>query len=224
MKEREIENECLKLMLQQQPVAKDLRLISSAIKMITDMERIGDQAADIAEIICFANLSAHISRPAPDRHVPGDGQNGDESIDAFVRRDLELARKVRGDDDIVDALFRDVRSDVIASVTNKTGKGEEAVDIIMIAKYFERIGDHATNIANGLNSRSREIILFGATYDLLCGRRQIHSRPGRLQPSKTRLRCAGFRRRKNAACGGSEDAASLFCLTSCCRRPTAFPY
>jgi phosphate transport system protein len=147
MKEREIENECLKLMLQQQPVAKDLRLISSAIKMITDMERIGDQAADIAEIVFFANLSAHISRPRLIDMSQATAKMVTESIDAFVRRDLELARKVRGDDDIVDALFRDVRGDVIASITNKTGKGEEAVDIIMIAKYFERIGDHATNIA-----------------------------------------------------------------------------
>lgn len=147
MKEREIENECLKLMLQQQPVAKDLRLISSAIKMITDMERIGDQAADIAEIIGFANLSAHVSRPLLIDMARATSKMVTESIDAFVRRDLELARKVRNDDDIVDALFRDVRSDVIASISQKTGKGEEVVDVIMIAKYLERIGDHATNIA-----------------------------------------------------------------------------
>ncbi len=147
MKEREIENECLKLMLQQQPVAKDLRLISAALKMITDMERIGDQAADIAEIIGFSDLSAHVSRPRLIDMARATAKMVTESIDAFVRRDLELARKVRDDDDIVDALFRDVRGEVTASITNKTGSGEEAVDVIMIAKYLERIGDHATNIA-----------------------------------------------------------------------------
>ena len=147
-KEREIEALCLHLLLQQQPVARDLRQISSALKMITDMERIGDQAADISEIVTM------MLRGEPPRitgHFPDMAQATigmvHSAVDAFVRRDLALARQVIADDDIVDRLFDDVRSDLIALLAASPDRGRQALDLLMIAKYFERIGDHATNIA-----------------------------------------------------------------------------
>ncbi len=146
-KEREIENLCLKLLLQQQPVAKDLRLISAALKMITDMERIGDQAADIAEIVMMANITVpnhflHIGEmsKATIRMVT-------ESIDAFVQRNVQLARDVIDYDDVVDGYFATLKLELIELIGKDTKNGEYALDILMIAKYFERIGDHATNIA-----------------------------------------------------------------------------
>jgi len=147
-KEREIERHCLKLLLQQQPVAADLRLISTAIKMIADMERIGDQAADISEItiftaehnFAFADISFSEMADATKKMVK-------ESIDAFVNRDIELAKKVIDDDDFVDDLFNKIKSDLINSVRIDAKRGEQIVDFLMIAKYFERIGDHAVNIA-----------------------------------------------------------------------------
>lgn len=146
-KEKDIESLCLKLLLQQQPVARDLRIISSALKMITDMERIGDQAADIAELVTYTDLSqsrnlAHISEMA--QAVIG---MVTESIDAFVRRDCALAEEVIRSDDTVDELFCAVKSDIIAMIAQDASCGERAVDTLMIAKYLERIGDHATNIA-----------------------------------------------------------------------------
>ncbi len=144
-KERDIESLCLKLLLQQQPVAKDLRLISAALKMITDMERIGDQAADIAEIVTFTDLSECISRV----HIADMAQAVIkmvvDSIEAFVKRDLNLAEAVIAYDDIVDALFSRIKADVVSLAVN--GGGGEFVDLIMIAKYLERIGDHAALIA-----------------------------------------------------------------------------
>ncbi|MGM9521702.1 MAG: phosphate signaling complex protein PhoU [Oscillospiraceae bacterium] len=144
--ERQIESLCLKLLLQQQPVARDLRLISAALKMITDMERIGDQAADIAEIVGFLNgrtgaECSHISDMA--RAVVNMMTN---SIDAFVNRDLELANSVIEYDDIVDELFTKVKSSLISMISAAPDDGEYALDLLMIAKYFERIGDHAVNI------------------------------------------------------------------------------
>ncbi len=146
-KEREVEGLCLKLLLQQQPVARDLRQISSALKMITDMERIGDQASDIAEIATLENLEVS----GNSLHV-GEMANATikmvtDSIDAYVKRDLQLARKVIESDDIVDALFNQVKAELIALISEDAKNGEYAVDLLMIAKYFERIGDHATNIA-----------------------------------------------------------------------------
>lgn len=146
-KERDIETLCLKLLLQQQPVAKDLRLISSALKMITDMERIGDQASDIAELVKFINLSesknyVHISDMAE-----ATIKMVTESINAFVKRDLELANSVVEYDDIVDDLFLKAKNDLINLIAKDTKYGEQALDILMIAKYLERIGDHAVNIA-----------------------------------------------------------------------------
>lgn len=146
-KEKDIESLCLKLLLQQQPVARDLRQISAALKMITDMERIGDQAADISEIISYINLSSSINKV----HISDMAQAAikmvTDSIDAFVKSDLELAKSVIEYDDVVDDFFCKIKSGVVSLITNDPNNGEKYIDIIMIAKYLERIGDHATNIA-----------------------------------------------------------------------------
>jgi phosphate transport system protein len=147
-KERDIEGLCLRLILQQQPVAKDLRLISAALKMITDMERIGDQAADIAELIDFidippgGSINEHISNMSN-----AAAKMVTESIDAFVKHDINLAEYVIGYDDVVDNLFTQVKKDIIALISKDAVNGESAIDELMIAKYLERIGDHAVNIA-----------------------------------------------------------------------------
>ena len=143
--ERTIENICLKLLLRQQPVAKDLRQISAAMKMITDMERIGDQAEDIVDLIPKMSRSAEESQlqdmaKAAQTMVT-------EAVDAYVKQDLALAKKVMGDDDIVDNYFNQIKSGIITMIADNTGDGEYALDLLMIAKYFERIGDHCTNIA-----------------------------------------------------------------------------
>ena len=146
-KERDIEGLCLKLLLQQQPVAKDLRLISSALKMITDMERIGDQAADIAEIVAFIDLSESKNNVHISEMAEATIKMVTESIDAFVKRDLKLANSVINYDDSVDDLFKKIKNDLIELIASDTKYGEQALDILMIAKYLERIGDHAVNIA-----------------------------------------------------------------------------
>lgn len=147
-KEKDIETLCLKLLLQQQPVAKDLRIISSALKMITDMERIGDHAEDISEITIFLAGKPYIKKLID---IPKMGEATikmlNESIDAFVKKDLELAYSVINYDDVVDDLFMIVRNDLIELIRQDAENGEQAIDLIMIAKYFERIGDHAVNIA-----------------------------------------------------------------------------
>lgn len=145
--ERDIESRCMKLILHQQPVARDLRLISSALKMITDMERIGDQADDIAELVTFLggrslegiNLIEDMARETIGMVT--------DSVNAFVKKDLSLAKNVILRDDIVDDLFCRIKRDIIDRITEKTIDGEFALDLLMISKYFERIGDHATNIA-----------------------------------------------------------------------------
>lgn len=145
-KERELESMCLKLLLQQQPVASDLRLISSVLKMITDIERIGDQASDIAEIVtCLPDASGH-SRHI-DEMAKATIKMVTDALDAFVRRDLPLAWSVIEYDDVVDGLFSECKQDLIAEVAANPTDGERVLDILMIAKYLERIGDHATNIA-----------------------------------------------------------------------------
>lgn len=148
-KEREIEALCLKLLLQQQPVAGDLRLISAALKMITDMERISDQAADIAEIVTMLNGAAYIM---PVIAIPQMAKESiwmvKNAIDAFVRSDIQLAEKVIAHDDVVDDLFSHVKQDLITLIWKDSDNGEQALDLLMIAKYMERIGDHAVNIAN----------------------------------------------------------------------------
>lgn len=146
-KERIIETLCLKLLLQQQPVATDLRVVSSSLKMISDMERIGDQASDIAEIARFAggnpdNNELHIMEMAKKTT-----EMVTAAIDSFVRKDLELAYSIDKLDDKVDALFVEVRSEIINMIHETPEKGDHAIDILMIAKYLERIGDHAVNIS-----------------------------------------------------------------------------
>lgn len=154
-KEKDIESLCLKLLLQQQPVARDLRLISAALKMITDMERIGDQAADIADIVEVADFS--LPRDFKDIKLMAEAtiKMVTESVEAFVQRDLVLAREVIAYDDVVDDLFDVIKNEVIDIIAEmprqakaeQDNMGLEVIDILMIAKYFERIGDHATNIA-----------------------------------------------------------------------------
>ncbi len=147
-KEKEIESLCLKLLLQQQPVARDLRLISAALKMITDMERIGDQAADISEIAIYLAEGPYVKKlETIPKMAKATTKMVSESIDAFVRKDLVLAESVIEDDDIVDDLFLTVKNDLIALIHGNAETGGQALDLLMIAKYFERIGDHAVNIA-----------------------------------------------------------------------------
>ena len=146
-REREVENLCLKLLLQQQPVARDLREISAALKMISDLERIGDQAADIAELTRYIHLTDGLSR----LHI-GDMARAviamvTDSVDSFVKGDLALARAVRAADDQVDALFEQVKRELIDLIAADAAAGEVGLDILMVAKYLERIGDHATNVA-----------------------------------------------------------------------------
>ena len=145
--EREIEAICLKLLLQQQPVAKDLRVISAALKMITDMERIGDQAEDIAEIITY--LDGRTGEECHDIRLMAEAtiKMVTDSIDAYVKQDLSLAKAVAEYDDVVDAAFERVKQTLIEMISENTADGEYALDLLMIAKYFERIGDHAVNIS-----------------------------------------------------------------------------
>ena len=148
-KEKEVENICLKLLLQQQPVASDLRPISSAIKMITDMERIGDQAADISELTILMSKTQYIKRfDHIEQMAKATIEMVTTSVDAFVKRDLELARSVFARDDIVDNLFVTIKNDLIELIREDVNNGEQAIDLIMVAKYFERIGDHAVNLAD----------------------------------------------------------------------------
>lgn len=146
-KEREIESMCLKLLLQRQPVAKDLRVVSSALKMVTDMARIGDQSADIAEIIRLANI-----RATKDVQIIQDMSAAvikmvTDSIDAFVKKDGQMARAVIDYDDVVDDFFNQVKKILADLFSQPEADGEYAIDLLMIAKYFERIGDHAVNVA-----------------------------------------------------------------------------
>jgi len=147
-KEKEIESLCLKLILNQQPVARDLRQISTALKMITDMERIGDQAADISELCIYLSSQEYIKKI---EHIPQMAEVTikmvTNSIDAFVKKDLELAQAVIDYDDVVDELYVTVKKDLIGLVHTDVKNGEQAFDMLQIAKYYERIGDHAVNIA-----------------------------------------------------------------------------
>ena len=146
-KERDIETLCMKLLMQQQPVASDLRIISSALKMISDMERIGDQASDIAEIAEYAYGSGMESETHIADMARATIQMVTDSIDSFVKKDVDLAHTVIEHDNIVDDLFDKVKSELISAIENKAANAEALIDLLMIAKYFERIGDHAENIA-----------------------------------------------------------------------------
>lgn len=146
-KERDIEAICMKLLLQQQPVARDLRVISSALKMISDMERIGDQASDIAEITKFIKNSNVKSKIHIKDMATATIKMVTDSIDSFVKKDIELARSVMKYDDKVDNLFDCVKDELVQLITQDKNNGEFCIDLLMIAKYLERIGDHAVNIA-----------------------------------------------------------------------------
>ena len=145
--ERDIESRCLKLLLQQQPVAKDLRVISAALKMITDIERIGDQAEDITEILPYLS-----GRKLPD-NIPVKEMAGGvirmvtDSVDAYVKQDIDMAKSVINRDDVIDRYFASIKLNLIDLLKKDTDSGEFAIDLLMIGKYLERIGDHATNIA-----------------------------------------------------------------------------
>lgn len=148
-KMKDIETLCLRLLLSQQPVARDLRLISASLKMVSDLERIGDQAADIAEIIFEA--SENDGTPARLAAIPPMGSATvkmlSQSVDAFVRKDSDLARHVIDSDDEVDGLFTTAKKELIESIRSNSNDAEGAINSIMVAKYLERIGDHASNVA-----------------------------------------------------------------------------
>jgi len=146
-KERDIEALCMKLLMQQQPVARDLRQISSALKMISDMERIGDQAFDIAEIGMAIPDYDDENEQLIEAMAKEAIKMVTDSIDSFVKKDLELAKSVINYDDVVDNYFIDIRARLIEAITSGKKEGEYYIDLLMIAKYLERIGDHATNIA-----------------------------------------------------------------------------
>ena len=148
-KERDIESLCLKMLLQQQPVARDLRQISAALKMITDLERIGDQASDIAEIITFIDKKAGVDCEPICLMAEATIRMVTESVDAFVKRDVGIAQQAIAHDDTVDDYFLKVKRSLINMISQRPANGEHALDLLMIAKYFERIGDHAVNIAEG---------------------------------------------------------------------------
>lgn len=145
--EKTVESLCMKLLLQQQPVAKDLRLISAALKMITDMERIGDQAADIADIVKVTSLGVPDASIRLKDMAKATASMVTKCIDAYVKQDLKLAREVIDFDDIVDDLFDEVKDEILQGMRKGITTDVQSLDYLMIAKYYERIGDHATNIA-----------------------------------------------------------------------------
>lgn len=146
-KEREIENICMRLLLHQQPVARDLREISAALKMISDMERIGDQAADIADLARFIDRNSVEIPKEIEKMEDQTVRMVTESIDSFVKADLDLCRKVINDDDMVDESFEQVKTELTEMIYHRSIDAKMALDLLMTAKYMERIGDHAVNIA-----------------------------------------------------------------------------
>ena len=146
-KERDIESLCLKLLLQQQPVARDLRQISAALKMITDMERIGDQAADIAELVKYINGDRIINATKIGEMAKNVIYMVTESVNAYVKKDVSMAQNIIKYDDEVDRLFDELKEEIMELISTRSESAEKAIDLLMIAKYLERIGDHATNIA-----------------------------------------------------------------------------
>lgn len=144
--ERDIEQQCYVMLLSQQPVARDLRNVSAALKMITDMERIGDQATDIAEIAVTADLTAEFHNLELDTMAKVASKMVNSAVDAYVQKDLDTVHGVYKQDDIVDQLFDKISAHIIHRIENKEIEGAKAVEVLMIAKYLERIGDHAVNI------------------------------------------------------------------------------
>ena len=146
-KERELENICINLLLKQQPVASDLRQISSALKMVTDMRRIGEVAGNIAEILNQDNLRMDYDTSILKKMAAATKKMVSNTLDAFVKSDIRTAQQVERDDDQVDELFAQSKHELIQIIRNSQDSGEQAIDYLMIAKYFERIGDHAVNVA-----------------------------------------------------------------------------
>ena len=144
--ERDIEQQCYVMLLSQQPVARDLRNVSAALKMITDMERIGDQATDIAEIAVTADLTAEFHNLELDTMAKMASKMVNAAVDAYVQKDLNTVHTVYKQDDIVDQLFDKISAHIIHRIENKEIEGAKAVEVLMIDKYLERIGDHAVNI------------------------------------------------------------------------------
>lgn len=143
-----IENICFQLLIQQQPVAKDLRTVTAAMKMVTDMERIGDHAADIAELTIVMSKSPFILNVEQVRRMSAETiVMLLSAVQAYVERDMEKAREVIDHDDVVDAMFTEVKANLIKMMQNNPNNAEYAADLLMVSKYLERIGDHATNIA-----------------------------------------------------------------------------
>lgn len=146
--ERKIQNHCIRLLLHQAPVAHDLREVSSALKMITDLERIGDQAIDIAEVSQYIKSRNNVINVT---HIDEMANQASKmvtlAIDAFVKKDFDLAKKVSQSDDVIDKLFDKVKEETVEIIQRDKALGEQAIDLMMIAKYLERIGDHAVNIA-----------------------------------------------------------------------------
>jgi phosphate transport system protein len=149
-REHEIEALCMRLLMQQQPVARDLRTVSSALKMISDMERIGDQAADIAEIAEFVTKSETLGKIHISDMANAAARMVTDSVESFVKKDIALAHTAIALDDEVDKLFLRVKSELISAVRSGNDNAEALIDLLMIAKYFERIGDHAVNIAESV--------------------------------------------------------------------------
>ncbi len=145
--ESDVESLCMKLLLKQQPVARDLRVISAALKMISDMERIGDQSLDIIEIVEYVKNCDEESKQCIEEMAKAAGEMVSDSVDAFVRRDQGLAKAVIDADDVVDNLFDAMKKRLIQMLSKEHIDGEMYIDMLMIAKYYERIADHATNIA-----------------------------------------------------------------------------
>ena len=158
-KEKEIEQHCLKILLQQQPVATDLRMVTAALKMVTDMERIGDHAGDIAELI--KQLPDFVYNKLTDVHQMGTEIQKmlHDSIDAYINRDVSKAQDVIAHDDVVDELYHNIKKELVRQIQENKGDGEQIADYLLIVKYFERIGDHATNIA--------EWVIFSITGNLV---------------------------------------------------------
>lgn len=146
-KERDIEDLCLKILLQQQPVAKDLRQVSAALKIITDMERIGDQASDIAEIVSMNTIDGTVNTIKIGSMAQAAVKMVNGCVEAYVEKDIALAEQVIRQDDIVDNLFSEIKSELIEMIHKNPSESEVVLDLLMISKYFERIGDHAENIA-----------------------------------------------------------------------------
>ncbi len=165
-KEKEIEQLCIKILLRQQPMAADLRLVTAALKMVTDMERIGDHAGDVADLLKQMGeasaggndvLGAHINSQLNEMGTAIQKMLKD-SIEAYINRDVDMAKKVIASDDMADDLYHEIKTELIWQIQNKTNYAEQTADYLLIAKYFERIGDHATNIA--------EWVIFAMTGDL----------------------------------------------------------